>query len=93
MRELRLGSRYVDRGAVTTGADGRFTFRIPRGSSRRYRIAYRAYPGDAGLAAKSDVSFNTKARITIHVPRHVRARGERALPRQPPRPPAAPARA
>jgi hypothetical protein len=75
VRELRLGSSYVDRGAVTTGPDGRFTFRIPRGSSRRYRVAYRAYPGDAGLTAKSDVSFNTKARITIHVPRHVRARG------------------
>jgi hypothetical protein len=75
VRELRLGSGYVDRGAITTGADGRFTFRIPRGSSRRYRVAYRAYPGDAGLAAKSDVSFNTKARITIHVPRHVQARG------------------
>jgi hypothetical protein len=75
VRELRLGSHYVDRGAVTTAADGRFTFRIPRGSSRRYRVAYRAYPGDAGLAAKSDVSFNTKARITIHVPRRVRARG------------------
>ena len=33
VRELRLGSGYVDRGAVTTGADGRFAFRIPRGSS------------------------------------------------------------
>lgn len=75
VRELRLGAGYVDRGAVTTGADGRFTFRIPRGSSRRYRIAYRAYPGDAALTAKSDVTFNTKARITIHVARHVRARG------------------
>ena len=75
VRELRLGASYVDRGAVTTGADGRFTFRIPRGSSRRYRVAYRAYPGDAGLAAKSDVSFNTKARITIHVPRRVRGHG------------------
>ena len=29
VRELRLGSHYVDRGAVTTGADGRFTFRHP----------------------------------------------------------------
>ena len=75
VRELRLGAPYVDRGAVTTGADGRFQFRIPRGSSRRYRIAYRAYAGDAGLTAKSDVSFNTKARITVHVPRHVRSRG------------------
>jgi hypothetical protein len=75
VRELRLGAPYVDRGAVTTGADGRFQFRITRGSSRRYRIAYRAYPGDAGLTAKSDVTFNTKARITSRAPRHVRARG------------------
>jgi hypothetical protein len=75
VRELRLGSRYVDRGGVTTGADGRFTFRITRGSSRRVRIAYRAYPGDDHLTAKSDVTFKTKARITVHVPRHVRSRG------------------
>jgi hypothetical protein len=75
VRELKLGSSYTDRGAVTTGADGRFTFRITRGSSRRYRIAYRAYLGDAGLTAKSDVTFNTKARITARAPRHVRARG------------------
>jgi hypothetical protein len=75
VRELRLGAPYVDRGAVTTGADGRFLLRITRGSSRRYRIAYRAYAGDAGLTAKSDVTFNTKARITVHVPRHARSRG------------------
>jgi hypothetical protein len=75
VRELRLGARYVDRGAVTTSADGRFAVGIPRGSSRRYRIAYRAYPGDDRLTAKSDASFNTKARITIHVPRHARSRG------------------
>jgi hypothetical protein len=75
VRARRLGSAYVDRGAVTTTADGRFTFRITRGSSRRFRIAYRAYPGDAGLTAKSDITFNTKARITIHVPRRARARG------------------
>jgi hypothetical protein len=75
IRELRLGSPYVDRGGVTTGADGRFQFRLPRGSSRRLRIAYRAYPGDAGLTAKSDVTFSTKARITGRAPRHVHARG------------------
>jgi hypothetical protein len=75
VRELRLGAPYVDRGAVTTGADGRFQFRVTRGSSRRYRIAYRAFSGDEGLTAKSDVSFNTKARITVHVPRHARSRG------------------
>jgi hypothetical protein len=75
VRELRLGAPYVDRGAVGTGTDGRFQFRVTRGSSRRYRIAYRAYPGDAGLTAKSDVTFNTKARITARAPHHVRSRG------------------
>jgi hypothetical protein len=75
VRELRLGARYTDRGAITTSADGRFSFRITRGSSRRVRIAYRAYAGDAGLTAKSDVTLKTKARITLHVPRHVRSHG------------------
>jgi hypothetical protein len=75
VRELELGSRYADRGAITTTADGRFSFRITRGASRRVRIAYRAYAGDAGLTAKSDVTLKTKARITLHAPRRVRSRG------------------
>jgi hypothetical protein len=75
VRELRLGAHYTDRGAVATSADGRFSFRIPRGASRRVRIAYRAYAGDAGLTAKSDVTLKTKARITLHVRRHVRSHG------------------
>jgi hypothetical protein len=41
VRELRLGAPYVDRGAVTSGADGRFQLRIPRGSSRRAAAAAR----------------------------------------------------
>jgi hypothetical protein len=75
IRELKLGSHYTDRGAITTSADGRFSFRITRGPSRRMRIAYRAYAGDAGLTAKSDVTLKTKARITVHVPRRVRSHG------------------
>jgi hypothetical protein len=75
VRELRLGAHYTDRGAITTTADGRFSFRITRGASRRVRIAYRAYPGDTGLTAKSDVTLKTKARITLHVPRRVRSHG------------------
>jgi hypothetical protein len=75
VRELKLGSHYVDRGAITTSADGRFSFRITRGASRRVRIAYRAYAGDANLTAKSDVTLKTKARITLHVPRRVRSHG------------------
>jgi hypothetical protein len=75
VRELRLGSRYADRGGVTTGPDGRFTFRITSGASRRFRVAYRAYAGDDHLTAKSDLTFNTKARITVHAPRRVASRG------------------
>ena len=75
VRDLRLGSHFADRGSAITGADGRFTFRFPRGASRRLRIAYRAYLGDAELTAKTDVTFNTKARITARAPGHVRARG------------------
>ncbi len=75
VRNLKLGSHYSDRGAVTTGADGRFNFGITHGASRRVRIAYRGHAGDAGLTAKSDVTFNTKARITARAPHRVRAHG------------------
>ena len=74
-RELKLGSHYTDRGGITTTGDGRFSFRITRGASRRVRIAYRAYAGDAALAAKSDVTLKTKSSITLHVPRRVRPHG------------------
>jgi hypothetical protein len=75
IRDLKLGSHDVDRGTLDTGTDGRFTFRIQRGASRRLRIAYRAYPGDDHLTAKSDVTFNTKARITARAPHRVRSHG------------------
>jgi hypothetical protein len=75
VRNLKLGSRYTDRGTVDTGTDGRFSFRIVRGPSRRTRIAYRAYPGDDHLTAKADVTLNTTARITARAPGHVRSRG------------------
>jgi hypothetical protein len=75
VRELKLGSRYTDRGGVTTASDGRFSVKITRGASRRFRIAYRAYAGDEHLAAKSDVTLKTKARITLRAPRRVGSRG------------------
>jgi hypothetical protein len=75
VRELKLGSHYTDRGAITTTGDGRFSLRIVRGASRRVRIAYRAYPGDAGLTAKSDVTLKTKARVTLRAPRRVKSFG------------------
>ena len=90
VRELRLGSGYVDRGAVTTGADGRFAFRIPRGSSRRYRVAYRAYPGDAGWP-RSPTSPSTPRRGSRSTCRATSMRGAARASAAPPRPPAAPA--
>ena len=75
VRENRLGARYVDRGGVTTGPDGRFQLGIPAGSSRFFRLAYRAYKGDDNFAARSTAALNVRARISAHGPRHVRRHG------------------
>ena len=61
VREARLGAQYVDRGGVTTAADGRFQFPVPAGSSRVLRLAYRAYTGDD--------AFVTRSTSTLNVPR------------------------
>jgi hypothetical protein len=75
VREDRLGARYVDRGGVTTGADGRFQVGLPKGSSRLIRLGYRAYTGDDAFAARVNAHLNVRARISVHGPRHVRPRG------------------
>jgi hypothetical protein len=75
VREDRLGARYVDRGGVTTGADGRFRLTLPKGSSRLVRLGYRAYNGDDAFAARVSTHLNVRARISVHGPRHVRPRG------------------
>jgi hypothetical protein len=75
VREDRLGARYVDRGGVSTGADGRFQIGLPKGSSRLIRLGYRAYEGDDAFAARVNAHLNVRARISVHGPRHVPARG------------------
>lgn len=75
VRENRLGAQYVDRGGVTTGPDGRFVFPVPAGNSRVLRLAYRAYLGDDGYAALSTATLNTRARISLQGPKHVRSHG------------------
>jgi hypothetical protein len=75
VREDRLGAGYVDRGGVTTGADGRFQFKLPKGSSRLVRLGYRAYKGDEGFAARTNARLNVRARISARGPRHVSVRG------------------
>jgi hypothetical protein len=75
VREDRLGASYVDRGGVTTGADGRFLIGVPKGSSRSLRLAYRAYRGDDGFAARSTSVLHVRARISARAPRRVRRHG------------------
>jgi hypothetical protein len=75
VRADRLGAAYVDRGAVTTGADGRFQFTLPKGSSRLVRLGYRAFKGDDAFAARVTAHLNVSARISVHGPHHVAPRG------------------
>jgi hypothetical protein len=75
VREDRLGAPYVDRGGVTTGADGRFQIGMPPGTSRSLRLAYRAYTGDDGFAARSTSVLHVRARISARAPRRVRRHG------------------
>jgi hypothetical protein len=75
VREARLGAAYVDRGGVTTGADGRLQFSVPPGSSRLLRLAYRAYKGDDTFVTRSTATLNTRARISVRGPKRVRSRG------------------
>jgi hypothetical protein len=75
VRDDRLGASYADRGGVATGADGRFQFTLPKGSSRLIRLGYRAYKGDDRFAARSSSHLNVRARISAHGPRHVGSRG------------------
>jgi hypothetical protein len=75
VREARLGAQYVDRGGVTTGADGRFQLGTPAGSSRVIRLGYRAYKGDDAFVARSTSTMNTRARISVRGPKRVRSRG------------------
>jgi hypothetical protein len=75
VREDRLGAGYVDRGGVTTGTDGRFRLRLPKGSSRLVRLGYRAFNGDDAFASRVNAHLNVRARISVRGPRHVRPRG------------------
>jgi hypothetical protein len=75
VRENRLGARYVDRGGVTSGPDGRFQFNAPAGNSRLFRLGYKAYTGDDNFAARSTAELSVRARISAHGPRHVRRHG------------------
>jgi hypothetical protein len=75
VREARLGAQYVDRGGVTSGPDGRVQFSVPAGSSRLFRLAYRAYKGDDAFVTRSTSTLNVRARISARGPKRVPSRG------------------
>jgi hypothetical protein len=75
VREDRLGAQYVDRGGITSGPDGRFQLGVTPGSSRRFRLAYRAYKGDDAFVTRSTSTLNVRARISVRGPKQVRSRG------------------
>ena len=75
VREARLGAQYVDRGGITSGPDGRFDLGVTPGSSRVFRLAYRAYKGDDAFVSRSTSTLNVRARISVRGPKRVRSRG------------------
>jgi hypothetical protein len=75
VRARRLGARFVDRGRVTTGTDGRFSLSVPKGSSRDIRVTYRAYAGDDRLTARATAALNVRARISARASSRVRPLG------------------
>jgi hypothetical protein len=75
VRQARLGAQYVDRGGITSGDDGRVQLGVTPGSSRLFRLAYRAYKGDDGFVTRSTSTLNVRARIRVRGPKRVRSRG------------------
>jgi len=70
------GFRTITGAHPVTGADGRFSYKVPKGASRQVRIAYRAYARDASFAAQRLFSMRTRAGVRVRVtPRVVRSGG------------------
>jgi hypothetical protein len=70
------GFRTIAGAHPVTGADGRFSYTVPKGASRQVRIAYRAYARDTSFAAQRLFSMRTRAGVRVRVkPRLVRNGG------------------
>jgi hypothetical protein len=75
--ELRIRTRdthrevYVDRGAVTTGADGRFAWRGRARASRLIQVGWRERMNDTRFAESAYVGVRAKARASLRGPRRV----------------------
>ena len=72
-RELRTGTRMEYRREVTTGADGRVAFVLPRGPSRTIQVQYRATSTDPTAAASASLRLGVRAELTLRAtPKRVR---------------------
>jgi hypothetical protein len=78
IRTLRSGEPYVDRGALTTRADGRFGITLPRGPARRVRIAYRSRFDAPQFAATATATLLARASLTLHARPHSLRNGQTA---------------
>jgi hypothetical protein len=72
------GRRWVARGSVTTGPDGRFTYLLSPGPSRVVRFAYFAFSDSRTPALSNVVHVEVRAPLTIDADR-TRASGARVV--------------
>jgi hypothetical protein len=72
-RVERPGARATPAGTVTTGDDGRFSYRLARGASRSVSFGYRAYSLDPAPVSTARVTLGVRAGFRLKLrPRRVR---------------------
>jgi hypothetical protein len=75
----RPGAKDKRAGAVTTRADGRFSYRVRRGPSRDLRFEYKAYTLDPAPVSSARVTLGVRAGFRLRLsPRRVR-NGQRVV--------------
>lgn len=72
------GRDWTAHGGVRTGAEGRFTYRLPAGPSRRIKLAYFAFSDSRGFVASNVVQQDVLAPLTIRADR-TRLTGDRVV--------------
>jgi hypothetical protein len=77
-RVRRSGARTREgRTPILAGADGRFTYKIPKGPSRLLRFGWRASPASSLLTCSAQLRVNVRAPVSLGVSPHVVASGSR----------------
>ena len=73
-RRVQAGADTVQVGAVTSAADGRFSYKLAAGPSRVVSFAYYAFVGDPKPATTSSLRTSVRAIVSASIsPRSVRA--------------------